>query len=213
VKYTSAHPFTPEFVQGHLKKGNNNNTSRARALYDQRVRRRQVGLVERKDKNGSQREKKQKAKGKEDIARARARMGRREAAEKGVWRLRADEARYGLRVLLSIFSSSDFLGIFTLRWDGFVPLHRLWLGYMSELLGLGPAPLQKEGGAKGPSLSAPAPTPTLPQPAGTIHAKLIKADFHGSIMTGESFSRLCVLASFPVSRLRGGGERYGWARA
>jgi hypothetical protein len=99
VKYTSAHPFTPEFVQGHLKKGHNNNTSRARTLYDQRVRRRQIGLVERKDKKGSQsqREKKEKAKakaGKEDIARVRARMGRREAAEKGVWRLRADEARY-----------------------------------------------------------------------------------------------------------------------
>ena len=32
--------------------------------------------------------------GKEDVARVRAKMGRREAAEKGVWRLRADEARY-----------------------------------------------------------------------------------------------------------------------
>jgi hypothetical protein len=97
--------------------------------------------------------------------------------------------------------SLTFLG-FYFRWDAFVPLHRLWLGYMSELLGLGPAPPQKEGG-KGPSLSASAPTPALPQPAGTIHAKLIKADFHGSIMTGESFSLLCALAS----RVRGGGER------
>jgi hypothetical protein len=77
------------------------------------VRRRQIGLVERKDKNSSQREK-QKAKvkvGKEDIARVRARMGRREAAEKGVWRLRPDEARYGYALLSSAVFLSDFLGI------------------------------------------------------------------------------------------------------
>jgi len=30
----------------------------------------------------------------EGAARVKAKMGRREAAEKGVWRLRADEARY-----------------------------------------------------------------------------------------------------------------------
>jgi len=66
-------------------------------------------------------------------------MGRREAAEKGLWRLREDEA----------------------RWELFVPLHRLWLGYMSELLGLGAA---------------------MP-PAAGMHAKLVKADFHGSIVT------------------------------
>jgi ribonuclease P protein subunit POP4 len=99
VRYTSAHPFTPEFVQGHLKKGNKSNASRVRALYDERVRRRQVGLVERKNNNSTQtpssREKRKINAGKEDAARVRKeRMGRREAAEKGVWRLRADEARY-----------------------------------------------------------------------------------------------------------------------
>ncbi|KAH9023259.1 Rof/RNase P-like protein [Lactarius hengduanensis] len=77
-------------------------------------------------------------------------MGRREAAEKGLWRLREEEA----------------------RWELFVPLHRLWLGYMSELLGL----------------AAPPPTAlqvdplAMPQAAG-MHAKLVKADFHGSIVT------------------------------
>ena len=98
----------------------------------------------------------------------------------------------------SLFSLSVFIDFgWSFRWDAFVPLHRLWLGYMSELLGLGTAPSpseplqpQQEGEeGKGPSRSAPgpAPTPALPQPAGTMHAKLIKADFHGSIMTGESF--------------------------
>ncbi|KAI9436118.1 Rof/RNase P-like protein [Lactarius psammicola] len=78
-----------------------------------------------------------------------ARMGRREAAEKGLWRLREEEA----------------------RWELFVPLHRLWLGYMSELLGLvaPPTPLSVDSSA-------------MPQAAG-MHAKLVKADFHGSVVT------------------------------
>ncbi len=65
-----------------------------------------------------------------------------------------------------------------------MPLHRLWLGYMSELLGLGVAPPPRPPPAEEGqgSLSSPA----MPQPAGTMHAKLIKADFHGSIMTGQS---------------------------
>jgi ribonuclease P protein subunit POP4 len=94
VKYTTARPFTPEFVQSHLAAGNKSK-SRARALYDERVRRRQIGLVERRNqvsrekKNGKEKEKE-----KEAVARVRAKMGRREAAEKGVWRLREDEARY-----------------------------------------------------------------------------------------------------------------------
>src|SRR5882672_997447 len=105
------------------------------------------------------------------------------------------------------------------RWDAFVPLHRLWLGYMSELLGLGPVPspvpptLPQEE-RKGPpssslsaSVSASAPTtPALPQPAGTMHAKLIKADFHGSIMTGEgSFGTAAILSCGEVPRQSRGG--------
>ncbi|KAF8268999.1 Rof/RNase P-like protein [Lactarius quietus] len=78
-------------------------------------------------------------------------MGRREAAEKGLWRLRSSEA----------------------RWELFVPLHRLWCGYMSELLGLASA-----GGGVVASASASA----MPQAAG-MHAKLVKADFHGSIVS------------------------------
>ena len=56
----------------------------------------------------------------------------------------------------------------------YVPLHRLWLGYISELLGLGPQPARTttEQNAVMPNVA-------------TMHAKLVKADFHGSIMTGE----------------------------
>lgn len=71
-------------------------------------------------------------------------MGRREAAKKGLWKLRASEAKWAL----------------------FVPLHRLWCGYMAELLG-------------------PTGTVTVAQAAAAgMHAKLVKADFHGSIVTG-----------------------------
>ena len=60
------------------------------------------------------------------------------------------------------------------RFEMYVPLHRLWLGYISELLGLGPQPagVVTEQNAAMPSVA-------------TIHAKLVKADFHGSIMTGS----------------------------
>ena len=63
------------------------------------------------------------------------------------------------------------------RFEAYVPLHRLWLGYISELLGLGPQPAGTvtEQNAAMPNVA-------------TMHAKLIKADFHGSIMTGERCS-------------------------
>jgi hypothetical protein len=89
-------------VQSHLLKNDkHDNASRARALYDARVRRRQLGLAERRIKRESQSQSpKAKAKAKagrkegDGVAKVRReRMGRREAAEKGVWRLRSDEAR------------------------------------------------------------------------------------------------------------------------
>jgi Ribonuclease P/MRP, subunit p29 len=69
------------------------------------------------------------------------------------------------------------------RWDLFVPLHRLWLGYMSELLALSPGPPPLRERADGDGEVAPKAA-TMPQAAG-MHAKLVKADFHGSIMIGQ----------------------------
>jgi len=142
VRLTSARPFTPEFVQRELQqptKSKQKSKALARALYDERVRRRQLVLA-RKPPN------RQQAPSRADDDDAR--MGRREAAEKGLWQLRANEA----------------------RWELFVPLHRLWCGYMSELLGLSASPAN--GSAAAAALSASA-----------MHAKLVKADFHGSIVT------------------------------
>lgn len=60
------------------------------------------------------------------------------------------------------------------RFEAYVPLHRLWLGYISELLGLGPQPA-------GAVAEQDVATPHV----ATMHAKLVKADFHGSIITGK----------------------------
>jgi hypothetical protein len=60
------------------------------------VRRRQIGLVERSRARALQKEKEKKGRKEKGGGGAKAtgaRMGRREAAEKGVWRLREEEAR------------------------------------------------------------------------------------------------------------------------
>jgi ribonuclease P protein subunit POP4 len=105
VKYTSAQPFTPKFVKDHLSRDAKSNTTttttatttttkklpsfRAQALYNERVHRRQLGLARRIQ---NQRTKAEKEKKKGVVKREK--MGRREAAEMGVWRLRREEARY-----------------------------------------------------------------------------------------------------------------------
>ena len=83
----------------------------------------------------------------------------------------------------AFFSISYWCSVF--RWDAFVPLHRLWLGYISELLGLTAVDTLEQGqGQEG--RTAHAMKAAMPSAAG-MHAKLVKADFHGSIMTGRSF--------------------------
>jgi len=168
VKYTSAQPFTPKFVKDHLSRDAKSSTTttakkspsfRAQALYNERVHRRQLGLARRIQ---NQRTKAEKEKKKGVVKREK--MGRREAAEMGVWRLRREEA----------------------RWDAFVPLHRLWLGYISELLGLTTTldtlgqEQEQEGRTAAHTMKVAAAA--MPSAAG-MHAKLVKADFHGSIMT------------------------------
>jgi len=85
-------------------------------------------------------------------------IGRKEAREKGIWKLEKEQTRFDL----------------------FIPLHRLWLGYMSELLGLAPPP------------SAPNPNPAMPS-AASMHAKLVKADFHGSLITVKQSKNVCIV--------------------
>ncbi|KAG8993529.1 hypothetical protein FRB90_000676 [Tulasnella sp. 427] len=74
-------------------------------------------------------------------------VGRSEAKRKGLWTPDKAAAQYTL----------------------FLPIHRLWVAYIAELLNLSRQP----GDSKTP--------PTLNVPV--AHAKLVKADFHGAIIT------------------------------
>ncbi|KAJ7447317.1 Rof/RNase P-like protein [Mycena galericulata] len=84
-------------------------------------------------------------------------LGRRQgsARELGLWGFDESQAKFAL----------------------FLPLHHLWLGYMSELLNL-----------PQPGLSAP----RLPS-AAAMHPKLLKADFHGSIITVHKSKNTAIL--------------------
>lgn len=57
------------------------------------------------------------------------------------------------------------------RYSLFLPIHHLWVAYIAELLNL---PKQPETPKTPPTLNVP-----------VAHAKLVKADFHGAIITGE----------------------------
>ncbi|TDL25557.1 RNase P/MRP, p29 subunit [Rickenella mellea] len=145
-KLSSESPFTPTFVQSHLAQSSNLNPQ---VIYASRIKDKHIPL-----ENPPRESRETKARNEKRLRRKaekeRARLGivgRREAAMKGLWKLDPCQAKYHL----------------------FLPLHNLWLGYMSELLGL----------AQVPSV---APSHIMPNSAG-MHAKLIKADFHGCIMS------------------------------
>jgi len=127
VRLTSERPFTPEFVQHNLR--TTHSKTRTQTLYEERIRRRQLVLSRKPPPKVPVRAKKQVQHANDDDGR----MGRREAAEKGLWRLLPSEA----------------------KWELWVPLHQLWCAYVAEMLGTDIAPA----------------------------AKLVKADFHGSIVT------------------------------
>lgn len=97
-------------------------------------------------------------------------IGKREAKEKGVWKLDKAQAKFVTLFLRSVVAAY----VETLnRYQLFIPLHHLWMGYMSELLGLKPPP---EDGA-------PPSTKSVP-PSQGMHSKLVKADFHGALIRG-----------------------------
>ncbi|KAF8229235.1 RNase P subunit p29-like protein [Tricholoma matsutake] len=86
-------------------------------------------------------------------------ISKREAKERGVWRLDETQAKFDL----------------------FVPLHHLWMGYMSELLGLSQ------------QSSSAFPTTQMMPPSAGMHPKLVKADYHGSIMTVRQSKNPCLV--------------------
>ena len=102
-------------------------------------------------------------------------MGRKEASEKGMWKLEKEQTRCVTSVAFHCFWDKYRRSALRSRFDLFIPLHRLWLGYMSELLGLASSPSQDTSNV----------TSVMPATAG-MHAKLVKSDFHGSFITGVS---------------------------
>lgn len=75
-----------------------------------------------------------------------------------------------------------YLQLFLLvRFERFVAVHRLWLGYMSELLALAPPPTNPEQDHNHaqamPSVAA-------------IHTRLVKAEFVGAMITGMSLQNI-----------------------
>ncbi|KAH8099486.1 RNase P subunit p29-like protein [Cristinia sonorae] len=86
-------------------------------------------------------------------------VGGREAKTKSIWKLT------------------------TTKFDAFLPLHQLWLDYMSELLGLSCAPSSPD---------VPVNDSVMPSTAG-MHSKLVKADMHGAILTVHQSKNPCLI--------------------
>ncbi|KAL5504010.1 POP4 [Sanghuangporus vaninii] len=155
--FSSAHPFIPSFVRSNLSKSKNLDP---KALYENRVKNKQVLLENpaRDSRLKKQHEEKKARRGKERERKKLKLISKKEAKLKGLWKLEESQKRYEL----------------------FVPLHHLWLGYMCELHGLNPLP------AKIPD------KPSMPNSA-AMHAKLVKADFHGSIITVKQARNPCLI--------------------
>ncbi|KAL0946207.1 hypothetical protein HGRIS_012466 [Hohenbuehelia grisea] len=143
---SSADPFTPKYVQSMLTQN-----SDPAATYESRVKNRQILLENPARESRLKRERREKeAKKKAEKQRVKGKLGSKAAREKALWRIEPSQAKFAL----------------------FLPLHRLWLGYMSELLALTQPPSMPD-----------TPSPSAQPNAGTMQAKLLKADFHGSVMT------------------------------
>ncbi|KAG6879462.1 hypothetical protein C0992_002465 [Termitomyces sp. T32_za158] len=155
-KLNSNAPFTPAYVTSQLTQ-----TADASGMYASRVKGRQMLLENPARESRAKKElqeKREKQRALKEKKRGNA-MGKREAKEKGVWRFDKSQAKFEL----------------------FVPLHRLWMGYMSELLGLQQPPASGlPSGQAMPSSSS-------------MHPKLVKADFHGSIMTVRQSKNPCLV--------------------
>ncbi|KAL7283321.1 hypothetical protein ACG7TL_002750 [Trametes sanguinea] len=147
LKFDSATPFVPDYVKGNVTRA-----SDPTQAYASRVEGRQLLLDNppRESKAKKEREEKRAKRASERARRDVGVVSKQEARRAGFWRLREEETKFSL----------------------FVPLHSLWLGYMTELLSLSLPPTRAESN----------PATALPGSAG-MHAKLIKADFHGAVIT------------------------------
>ncbi|KAJ7449295.1 RNase P subunit p29-like protein, partial [Mycena latifolia] len=156
VKLTAADPFTPKYVKDIVAPAYN-----PAEIYATRVHGR-ILMLENAAKDSRLKKERDAKKAKVRAAKERKKLGgglgRRQgtARQLGLWGFDERQANFAL----------------------FLPLHHLWMGYMSELLNL---PQRTPGAA-----------PRAPSGA-AIHPKLLKADFHGSIMTVHQSKNVAIL--------------------
>ncbi|TRM65007.1 Rof/RNase P-like protein [Schizophyllum amplum] len=148
LKINSKTPYIPSYVKSNLELGPGNQDS----IYSERIYGRNLMLENparssRLTKERKEREAKKRALREKKTAIGNA-MSRKESRGMGLWELTDEQAKFDL----------------------FLPLHHLWMGYMSELMELSQ-----------PNTGKP-PENCMPGSAG-MHVKLVKADLHGSILT------------------------------
>ncbi|KAH9901293.1 RNase P/MRP p29 subunit [Cubamyces lactineus] len=157
LKFDSSTPFVPGYVKRNVSLSMNPSQA-----YASRVEGRQILLDNpaRDSKAKKEREEKRAKRAAERARKAVGVIGLQEGKRRGLWQLQKEETKFSL----------------------FLPLHSLWMGYMSELLGLSPAPSTRQDD----------PAATMPGAAG-MHAKLIKADLHGSVVTVRKSKNSCLV--------------------
>ncbi|KIK96284.1 hypothetical protein PAXRUDRAFT_826116 [Paxillus rubicundulus Ve08.2h10] len=155
LKLTTEEPFTPTYVRQALTL-----SSDPAGTYASRVKNRHVLLENpiRESRAKKERAAKQARKQVEGNTRKLKALGRNAAEAKGLWKLEKNATKFNL----------------------FVPLHQLWMGYMSELLGLAAPDSSSSFEGKMPSSSS-------------MHAKLVKADLHGSLLTVRRSRNPCLV--------------------
>ncbi|KAH6880178.1 Rof/RNase P-like protein [Coprinopsis sp. MPI-PUGE-AT-0042] len=154
--FSSSAPFTPSFVISSLSQ-----SSDPTALYNARVKGRQMLLENPAKESKLKREadRKKELRKKEKAQRQLGIIGRRK------------------RELWSFDKSS-------IKYSSLLPLHHLWLGYMSELLNL---PQPPSAGISAASIAKQAPA------SSSVHPKLLKADFHGAFLIVKNARNPCLV--------------------
>ncbi|KAG2032162.1 RNase P subunit p29-like protein [Suillus americanus] len=147
-------PFTPAYIQASLTQSGD-----PQGIYTTRVKNRHIVLENPARTSNVQKEHGAKKARRESGKKKRktAALGRRPADAKGLWKLENGAQKFDL----------------------FLPLHQLWMGYISELLGLSPPSSVPVGEA-------------MPN-ASSMHPKLVKADFHGSLLTVRQSKNPCLV--------------------
>lgn len=183
LKLDTTTPFIPDYVKSSVTR-----SSDPAQAYASRVQGRQI-LLENPARDSKAKKEREEKRAKRTAERARRAVGvvsKKESRKRGLWKLRKEEAKCAPSDHILWECDTDFYSGH--RFELFVPLHMLWLGYMSELLSLSPQPAA-------PSAD---PASAMPGTAG-MHAKLIKADFHGAIVKGARALNIhCSLSHFDI---------------